>query len=446
MLCCALIFVIAFLASAVAVHLAYLVDTERLIPVSDTSMVQALLLAVLLYFTGLVFVSYLSAIHNRISLFTLVFLLRVVTGFVVSFLFQYDDERAFHYAGVEQRYGLFSWEAGAGYYHLMNILYAAFGPNLLLPKVVNALLGSLLPFFVYDLAQRFFAGSKAAWRTFLFAAFLPPLVFYSAVNLKEIATAFLLVLTLWCLVVIRRSVLLKITGVVLSVGTLYLLRDIPWAAVPAAGVVTYLLFGETWRFRQFARAGWLSKLVLVTVLALVVSPFIIEPISETIQIRLIRDSYFTERFIDSSATVNRFVDVSNSLSPKNLAIFFLRGLYSPSPLRSLFDYGLDTVIESFIMVVWYALFPFAIAGFLAERHKGAVVACGVSLFGVLAMTSMGLTIGSDPYRHRIALMGLLFILAGGGYQNDMFRSYRSVFYLWWLGALLFTGIWVVFRI
>jgi hypothetical protein len=263
--------------------------------------------------------------------------------------------------------------------------------------------------------------------------------------LKEIATAFLMVLTLWCLVVIRRS-FLKTIGVVLSVGSMYLLRDVPWAAVPVVGVGTYLLLGETWRFRQFVSAGWLSKLGLVAVLALVMSPFIIEPISETIQRRLIRDTYFTESFTDSSATVMQFVDVSNSLSPKNLGVLFLRGLYSPSPFRSLFDYSLHTVVEGSIMAVWYVLFPFAIAGFLTERHKGAVVACGVSFIGILTMASMALMVGSNAYRHRIALMGLLFILAGGGYQNGAFREHRRIFYLWWLGALLFTGIWVVFRI
>jgi hypothetical protein len=211
-------------------------------------------------------------------------------------------------------------------------------------------------------------------------------------------------------------------------------------------VVTYLLLGETWRFRQFTRAGWFLKLIVVTVLASVVSPFIMEPVHETMQRRLTGDTYFTDNFADSSATVMQFVDVSNSLSPKNLGVLFLRGLYSPSPFRSLFDYTVHTVVEGSIMTVWYVLFPFAIAGFLRERYRGPVVACGVSFIVVLTMASMALMVGSNAYRHRIALMGLLFILAGGGYQPGTFREHPRVFYLWWLGALLFTGVWIAFRI
>ena len=41
-------------------------------------------------------------------------------------------------AGRSQPYGLFSRAAGRGYYHLVGFIYAAAGPNELLPKLVNA--------------------------------------------------------------------------------------------------------------------------------------------------------------------------------------------------------------------------------------------------------------------------------------------------------------------
>jgi hypothetical protein len=142
----------------------------------------------------------------------------------------------------------------------------------------------------------------------------------------------------------------------------------------------------------------------------------------------------------------QFVDRQNPLSPKNLGVLFLRGLYSPVPLRLLFDRHLTLVIEALIVTTWYVLFPFAVAGLLAERYKGAVVACGVIALGIVTMASMGTMAGSDPYRHRIAAMGLLFTLAGGGLNRECSRKYQWVFYLWWLGAFLFVIAWITFRI
>lgn len=74
---------------------------------------------------------------------------------------------------------------------------------MLLPEVVGALLGSLPRFFVQNLVTQF-SRSKARWRALLFAAFLPPFVIFSAVNLKEIVTAFSLGLTSWFPVIVRR--------------------------------------------------------------------------------------------------------------------------------------------------------------------------------------------------------------------------------------------------
>lgn len=424
-----------------------MVDPARLVPVSMASVMQAMLLALFLGFLGLFLIRGRSDIPYHINLFMIAFVLRVVLGIALAFMFQYDDEQGYHVTGLEQTYGFFSLYPGRGYYHLVNILYAAIGPNLFLPKILNALLGSLLPFLVYDLGRRLFHDPKAGWRAFLFTAFLPPLVVYSALNLKEIATAFLLVLTLWFLVMNDRKGIWKITGVAASIGALYLLRGAPWAAIAIPGIVTYIISGKNWHFSRLLRLRFWLKIVLVISLSVFfLFPFLIEPIIEMVLSRLTQETYFIERFTDSQATVMQFVDVSNPLSPKNLGIFFLRGLFSPSPLRFFLDYGVDTVIEGLNMLTWYLLFPFAVVGFLAERQKGAIVACGITVFGVLIMANMGIIAGTDPYRHRINMLGLMFVLAGGGLQKGAYRRHRWVFYLWSLGAFGFTAVWIRFRI
>ena len=432
-------------AGVLVLHFISRVDTHRLVPVSLLSIVQAVPMVVFLYLLGVILVSYLSNLPNRIGLFTVAFVVRVATAILLAVTFQYDDERAFHEVGLAQVYGLFSWDVGAGYYNFVSLLYAILGPNLLFPKMVNAFVGSLLPFIVYDLTRHLFADPKAAWRAFLFTAFLPPLVIFSAVNLKEITTAFLFVLSLWFLIEPRYSRVRKIAGVTSSICALYWWRAAPWTAIAVAGVIAHVSLGQTWRPRYLFRLQFLSKLPIIVLIVFLVSPLLFEPMREMVLSRLTEETYFMGRFQGSSATVMEFVDVSNPLAPRNLAILFLRGIYSPSPLRVFLDYDLSTVLEALSMVVWYLLFPFAIAGFLAKWRKGAVVACGVVALSVLVLATVGIMVGSDPYRHRTVMLPLLFIFAGHGADGGIFRSYKWVFCLWWFGALVFTVLWLRLR-
>src|SRR5215468_8845393 len=133
---------IVYLASGFVLYVVSLIDPNLLVPVSSGDLLHVIPLTFFCYFAGAALVYQISHMSNRVLLFTTIFLLRIVTGVALAFLFQYDDERAFHLAGVEQMYGLFSWDAGTGYYHLVNMMYAAFRPNILLPKAVNSLLGA----------------------------------------------------------------------------------------------------------------------------------------------------------------------------------------------------------------------------------------------------------------------------------------------------------------
>jgi hypothetical protein len=305
----------------------------------------------------------------------------------------------------------------------------------------------LLPFFAYDLGQRFFNDPKAAWRAFWFTAFLPPLVLYSAVNLKEIATALLYVLTLWFLIVPRQYSVGKILGVGTSVSLLYWLRGVPWAAIAVTGVILYFILGESWRIKDLLRLRSCLKIILAIVLfAFFVSSFVIQPLSQMVIQRLLPGSYFIQRFTGSKATIMQFVNAQNPLSMTNLVILFLRGLFSPPPLQFLFSNNFGTILAVTNTLVWYFLFPFGMIGFWTERRKGAVVACGVIALIALVVATMGVMVGSDPYRHRIPILGLLFVLAGGGFTSVRSRQYKWVLYIWLIGIFVFTGVWIILKI
>jgi len=373
--------------------------------------------------------------------YSLLFAVRIIVAILLSAIFQYDDERVFHHAAVYQVYGIGSFAAGRAYYHLGNVLYSIFGANILLPKVVNVFLGSLLPYFAFDIARWLFGNRKAGWRALLITGLFPPFIIFSAVNLKEIATGFCLVLIVWILLNPKKSYLWRFAGSGLCVWVLYWLRGAPWAMVGIMGVFGYYTLTMRLRFSSFMKVAGLAVLGGVLVV-----PPLLDQIQQMVWSRTTQEEYFITRFSGSEATVTRFVDVEDPLSGRNLAVLFLRGLFFPSPLRFFMDYGIGTQVEALNMLVWYVLFPLAVIAFLAYRRKGAAVACAVMTVGVLIIATMGIVVGGDPYRHRMVAAGLLASLAAGGVERDILRCFQWVIWLWVLGAAGFTGLWIALRL
>jgi hypothetical protein len=433
------LFVVGYVSARIALYAASLVNPDRLVPVSGADVLRAAPLMLVLYLVGSALVIRFP-IPQAAGWYTLFFAVRIVAALLLSMIFQFDDERAFHYAGMEQVYGIVSFEAGRAYYHLVNVLYSIFGPNILLPKMVNAFLGSLLPYFAFDIAHWLFAERKIAWRAFLFTGLLPPFVIFSAVNLKEIATGFLLVLLVWVLANPRVGYLRRLVGCGVCILGLYWLRGSPLAVGGIMGVIVHYIFSMRLRFSSFV------KVALVIGLSGLLLPTFLHQIQQTVSSRTTQEQYFIERFSESEATVMRFLDIENPLSGTNLSVLFLRGLFSPSPLRFVMDYGIDTLLEGLNMLVWYILFPMAVMGLSAYRWKGAVAACGVIGVAVLIIAMIGVVVGSDPYRHRIMAMGLVSILAAAGFEKDIMRRYRWITWLWLLGAAAFTSLWLILRL
>lgn len=431
------------LSACLSSHLISLVDQNRLVPVSLADIISAIPLVIILYISG-VFLTLHFRIEQSVRWFSVFFIIRLVISMILSILFMYDDERGFHYAGILQPYGLISFEGGRAYYHLIAFLYSVFGANILLPKAVNAFVGSLLPFLVFSITTTIFHDRGSAWRAFLLCGLLPPFVVYSAVVLKEIVAAMLLIMVVHSLVISQRKLFMGVLYLAISISLLYWVRGAPLTLVGLSGVIVYYAWGVILR-RQW-RSRFVVPVVILFLLSIWVVPNLINTIQEVVWIRVNKGTYFIDRFTRSKATVMRFLNVKELMSLKNLGILLLRGLYSPSPLRWILDPGIDTLIEGLIMFVWYILFPLAIIGMLRFKQHPEVVAIAIMGLAVLAMASMGIAVGSDPFRHRIMGMGLFVILASVAFDREGRRGYHWVIWIWILGAIGFTGLWLIFRL
>jgi hypothetical protein len=435
-----LVAVAAALTAVTALVVPSLADTDRMIPISVESVLQAAPLMLIAYLVGLGVTLAVFDVPQRASLFSMAFLLRIVVMLFISVLFQQDDEIRFFRAALRHSHGLWSWTPGDGYYHLNEIAYAAFGPNLLLPKTVNVLLGSLVPFLAYDIALQLFRDRSVANRAWWWTAVLPPTVIYSTLNVKEIASCFLCAAILWCLCRLSRWPA-RWVGVTACSAALYWLRDAPWVLAASAGSVAYVILGAGSFRRTMLTWPFWTKLVAAVALIAVLSPMVIRPVSTTLNSRLTQEEAYRTKFKVSSATVMKFVDRSNPLSAANSLVFFVRGLYSPSPLRLLVELDVGTIIQVSNMLVWYVLFPFAVIGVIARFHQGSVLACAAMVLAVLIMATVGMPVGGDPERHRFVISAPLFVLAAAGVTIGPSSMTRWVLSSWWLGAVIFNAAW-----
>ncbi len=410
---------------------------SRMVPIAGGDVLGAAPLALLLYILGCVIVTRFR-IPQALGWYTVFFAGRVFLSILLSLVFQFDDEREFHRAGTEQVYGIISFAGGRGYYNLVNALYLVFGANILLPKIVNSFLGSLLPYLAFDAARWMFGEPRAGWRAFLLVGGLPPLVIFSALNLKEIATGFLLVLLVWILAKPKGGHSRKLVEAGVCIWVLYWIRGAPWAVLGAMGVIIHYILNS--ELRLFYKVG-----LVVIPSSLLVFSFLREA-QQLVWSRTTQEQYYIDRFSRSEAVVSRFLNLESPLSVRNLAVLFLRGIYAPSPLRFVLDYGVDTQIEGINMLVLYVLFPLAVMGLLGYGWRGGVIACSSIAAGVWIIATMGVIVGSDPYRHKMVATGLLAILAAGGFRKNILRRFQLVIWVWIVGAAGFTVLWLTLRL
>jgi hypothetical protein len=385
--------------------------------------------------------------RTAVQTFGVGYLVRLACGTVLAYTFQYDDEVAIHgWASHNARlwsHGHFVTQSG-GYLMIVTTLYWAFGANLMVSKAFNAMVGSVLPFLVRDITKRLGGGDRAQRRAFWLSMYLPTLILFSSTNLKEISTSFLIVLILW-LVLVRPGP--TITGAAMGlvvVRMMNFLRGAPWAIVAVAPVllVTLLPGRLSWPALRRPRPWSLA-------FAAVIGVWVLFPLAKDINTQYVTDrgnsTYFQDRAQLRGSAVSKFVNPKLSpRSPRTLTVLTLRGVYSPSVVRGLFDPSLEALLEVFGSIAWYLLVPFALEEVIRHWRRMEVLTVGAS-FGVLyVFASSAVSLGADPSRHRVIGFPLLAAL-GMLTLGDSSDRRRWVHVAWWAGASVFTAAYIVVK-
>lgn len=378
--------------------------------------------------------------HEQLKLYSLAFGLRTLVALALTFAIQFDDEVLLHVAGREG--------GGVGYGHLLHIVYGLCGSSLLIGKALNVMVGSLLVVFVGDLVQ----DPRARHITQLVVLLAPPLVIYSAVNQKEMTTAFLVLIATGAVVRLWQQNVRVLTATVMvagSIGALWWLRGAPWAAMCGAGVGLGVLVESAARRRGSPRRNRRQLVLLVAAAAVLVGPIVSRQVTQNYLTQRVgpgrTTTYFESRAYASGAGVTSFLTPGDSLGARNLAVLWGRGLFVPSVFRFIAAPSSARTVEFSGALGWYALLLFGLWG--AARASGAPGATTLLVVSaVLSIATAALIgLGADPIRHRVVLIPLLAVLGGLGLSRLSHRPTRLgqlAFRLAILGGLIYNAAWL----
>ena len=130
-------------------------------------------------------------------LFVLALLVRLLliatislTGAIVSLNLSPDSlryDREGVWIAQEMSWGDFNWPnwIDNGWFQFTGFVYYIFGPYPLLMQLINALIGSVTPIFVYKLVQRVYGEHSIASGAAILVAFFPSFIYWSCLMLKD---------------------------------------------------------------------------------------------------------------------------------------------------------------------------------------------------------------------------------------------------------------------
>ncbi len=296
------------------------------------------------------------------------------------------------------------------YYYIVGVLYYILGHWTLLPKLVNCCVGALTVPLVYRIALAISGDPATALRSARYTAYFPSLVLWSALLLRDIWTAWLVLLICHLAMALQDSP--RLWRLLVLGGSIYLLtqfRGYILYPILAPIVLSFVVRGRRNVARNLVIGGLIGLAVIYVDSTSGAQRRFRLPDLETLQdLR-----YFT------SLGAQQFEAGADISTPMKAALFLPRGvaffLLAPFPweVRNLVQ--ASTVPE---MLFFYSLLPFLVVGLrhlVVHRLSDALM----TLLIVAALTfgyALGQSNVGTAYRHRAQVLPFYLILAATGVE------------------------------
>ena len=290
-------------------------------------------------------------------------------------------------------------------YYKAAIYYAAGHHETIIP-LINSLLGALIVFFVYGIAEAVF-NQKAARISAALYAFFPSLVFWSTQGLKDIPSLFIIAAVIWGVLKLHRA--FGARHLVIMAAALPLLYGLNQLR---CYVFFFLIYAIVFSFladisKKNCKKNIVYALIFFSVMWIFpYSTYLYKDVTETVQ-RHNRGGAIGNAAIETKVEFKSFMDVIKYM-PIGLTYF----LFAPFPWRAEGLLQLSTIPEN---IIWYVLFMFALYGLYLYRTRWKVFFI-ILFFTAITTAAYSLYEGNfgTGYRHRATVLPFYFMFAGAG--------------------------------
>ncbi len=334
--------------------------------------------------------------------------------FVSEYVFA-PDQTAYHAGGLLLAQ---NWEGTSellprgprAYFYIVGAIYFLVGPQSLVPKLMNALVGALLVRVGADIALKLSGDTAVAVRAAAYLAYFPSLILWSSLNIRDAWTILLIA------VICRHAVILgtalsarSVIVYALAVLALVQFRDYLLYPVTLPVVLSFVVRGQ----KHFVRNMALAALLVA------VATYADQSLGSDRKFRSLDFEELSEtRYWMSVGAASAFRPVDISTPGKALAFLPVGLTYF---LLAPFPWMLGSVRQILAVpetLFFYTLLPSIVAGAAyLLRHKLGI---SLSVIFVVAALTFGYALGEGnagtAYRHRAQILPFLLIFAAIGQE------------------------------
>jgi len=330
------------------------------------------------------------------------------------------DQETYHYfsAWLAQHWAgdvlVYPWkllEPGpSAYYYIVATLYYVFGAWALIPKLVNAIVGTVTVRLVYDVALRMSDRPSVALRAATYAAYFPSLVLWSVLNIRDCWVVLLIAL------ICREAMILqegfKVSTLFVLVSAIFAIihfRDYILFAVTAPAAVSFLVRNRSHVLRNTV----LGMLVVIAIIYADRSAGA-ERSKRSIDLETLHE-------IRQGTAVggSAFAPTADISTPEKAIAFLPIGL--AFFLLAPFPWTISNLRQAITlpeMIFFYSLIPAIVRGVLyLVRHR---LANALMVLLITAGLTLGYALGEanagTAYRHRAQILVFYLIFAAVGVE------------------------------
>lgn len=311
------------------------------------------------------------------------------------------------------------------------------------PRVVNAFLGAFLPILVY-LISKLIYDRKVAFNASLFSTIFPVFHYYSALLLRDIIVAFLILLSIYLYISLvffcnlnkvyafkfKSDFFIKLFSLMCTLLFIYYMRD-----------VTCFILILAFSTILFFKSSLKSKIAILTCLCLISILFFSNINLEKLYLYITYPTRYNKLFmITENENSLGMQYIINSPFPLNIPLRIIYTMIMPIP--PFIQYKFHNLVLGSGAFLWYFVLPFWIFGMWKTRQD--LKSNLLTLISLILLVGIAFT--SIDIRHKTQFLGLAVIQAA--YAFNITKKYRTILYsitTYTLGCLAVIYIYLKFN-